>query len=83
MRNAIAVAIAGGAVSVALIEFLTKTGVLTRDDAREILTDAKTRLGPFMTITTPTGVDINNGNAIEASRIIGDLYNAVAQNLAD
>jgi hypothetical protein len=47
MRNAISVAIAGSAVSVALIEFLTKTGVLTRDDAREILADAKLDWDPL------------------------------------
>jgi hypothetical protein len=76
MRNApISVAIAGGAVSVALIEFLTKTGVLTRDDAREILTDAKTRLGPLMSITTPTDVDLKNPNAVDAAWII--VYNSV------
>jgi hypothetical protein len=78
MWNAMSIAIAGGAVSVALIEFLTTTGVLTRDDAREILTDAKTRLGPFMSITTPTGVALNNPDAVNAARIIAELYNSVA-----
>jgi hypothetical protein len=78
MWNAMSIAIAGGAVSVALIEFLTKTDVLTRDDAREILIDAKTRLGPLMSITTPTGADLRNPDAVNAARIIAELYNSVA-----
>jgi hypothetical protein len=78
MRKALAVAIAGGALSVALVDFLSKTDVLTPNNAREILTDARTRLERILMSTTATGANIKNPDAIEAIRIISELYKAVA-----
>jgi hypothetical protein len=79
MRRALAVAIAGGAVSVALVDFLTKSDILTPDNAREILAAAQTRLEHVLMVTTPTGVDVKNPDAVEAIRIIGELHSAVGR----
>jgi hypothetical protein len=78
MRTANAVAIAGGAVSVALIDFLIESKFLAPDNARAILTEAKTRLQPFMTTTTASGGIVMNTDATEAARIIGELYGTIA-----
>jgi hypothetical protein len=78
MRTANAVAIAGGAVTVALIDFLIESKFLAPDNARAILTEAKTRLQPFMTTTTASGGIVMNTDATEAARIIGELYGTIS-----
>lgn len=81
-RNATAIAIAGGAVAVALIDALTKNNMLTADTARKILTDAKARLKPHETMLPegggPGGNVIPNPDVIEAERIIGDLFKGLS-----
>lgn len=75
MRNANAIAIAGGAIATALINDMIKRGLLTTQDAKIILTDAQSRLQSVATIPAPNGVGtVVSPDVTEASRIIGEIY---------
>jgi hypothetical protein len=82
MRNASAVAIAGGAVSAALIDWMIKSNFITPDAARTILTNALTRLRPFermlRTGAGPAANVIPTPDVIEAERIIGELFGGIS-----
>ena len=67
VRTANHFAIAGGALSAALIDALVKNGSLSSDEASLVIRDAQNRLGSFIGPGT-VGTD-----AAEASRIIGEL----------
>ena len=67
VRTAYAMAAAGGAISTALTDALVKKGILTNTEAREVLSDAQNRLGPFI------GLGAAGADAAEGSRIIGEL----------
>ena len=54
MNNANATAIAGGAVSLALIQVLIRKDILTRDDARSILNAAQSRVAAY---ASSSGID--------------------------
>jgi polyhydroxyalkanoate synthesis regulator phasin len=63
-KQALASAIAGGAITAALIETLFDKGVLTLDEARAILNSAMRSISPY----------VQEGEAaFEASQIIGGL----------
>jgi hypothetical protein len=58
-----ALAIAGSAISVALLDFLFEAGTIDLTDARDVLDKAMRRIGPFH--AAPGGV--------QAMQIIGDM----------
>ncbi len=70
MYNANAVAIAGGAIAIALIDRLIAKKLLTADEARVILTNAQTRLQPFLDVP----------DAVEGARIIGGVFQGLPKN---
>jgi len=70
MRTANAVAIAGGTVAAALLDVLIEKGILTEGDAMAVCLTAQTELVPY------TG---NGGDAVEAARIIGEVYSRLAK----
>ena len=61
MRTGNDIAIAGGAVALALIDHLVKSGKLTTDDAKAILTAAQARVRIFPTEN-------------EAALVVGEIY---------
>lgn len=64
MRTANDIGIGGGAIAVALMDHLIKSGFLTAEAARAILTDAQKRAMIF-----PDG--------IEGARVVGEIYGTV------
>ena len=62
-------AIAGGAISVSLIDTLVEKGVLTKDDALSILREAQSKLQPFLSVP----------DAALAANIINSLYELTRQ----
>jgi hypothetical protein len=59
----IAIAVAGGAIAIALLDNLIERGVLTTENGRDVLADAQRRLVAF----------INNADFTEADRVIRGL----------
>ncbi len=72
MENANSIAIAGGAVAVALIDRLVAGRILSASDARGVLTEAQRRLEPF----------VMNSDAAAAARIVSDLFQGLSENSA-
>jgi hypothetical protein len=60
----IAIAIAVGAIAIALLDNLIERGVLTTENGRDVLAEAQRRLIPFT----------NNADVTEADRVIGSLF---------
>lgn len=67
-KTELSVAIAGGAIAVALIDNLVRQNLLTPETGA-ILTDAQARLQPFLT----------SPDAVEAARIISGLFTGLAE----
>jgi hypothetical protein len=65
--SSIAIAIAGGAIAIALIDNLIERGVLTTENGRDVLAEAQRRLAPFT----------SNADATEADRIISKLFQGI------
>jgi hypothetical protein len=60
----IAIAIAGGAIAIALLDNLIERGVLTTENGRDVLAEAQRRLVPFT----------DNADVANAGRIISSLF---------
>jgi hypothetical protein len=60
----IAIAIAGGAIAIALLDNLIERGVLTTENGRDVLAEAQRRLVAFT----------NNADVSEADRVISCLF---------
>jgi hypothetical protein len=60
----VAIAIAGGAIAIALLDNLIERGVLTSENGRDVFAEAQRRLVPFT----------DNADVTEAERIISCLF---------
>jgi len=70
MHNANVVAIAGGAISVALVNHLIAIGILNAEAAKGIFAEATKSIQPFAE---------NDPDALQAIRLVANLYAVATQ----